>query len=299
MTRNLLCILVIGSLTSGIAIAQNRTPNDGLSAARTTSAPVTITDIDEPLWELNFAGFGRYGPSYPASTDSQTNVVPLPFPIYRGKILRIGDETDKPVRTRIFRRDRVKLDLDFGLNFPVDSDDIDARTGMPDLDLLAEVGPELELQFREPVLGGNAFLAFQARGAISLDGVSPDWRGLIYSVEFKHNRPLWNEKTELLTRLTPELASQDYMDFFYGVDAIYATPNRPAYRAKSGYLGTRLSFVLRHKINAKVQFLTGLSLGFYGGAANDKSPLFTKETTNSVYAGVLWKFWESKRRAYE
>ena len=91
-----------------------------------------------------------------------------PFPIYRGRILRIGDESGKPVRTRIFRRDRIKIDLDFGLNFPVDSDDVDARTGMPDLDLLAEIGPEVEFQFNENMMGGETFLAFQARGAFLL-----------------------------------------------------------------------------------------------------------------------------------
>lgn len=252
-----------------------------------------------PLWELRFAGYGRYGESYPAATDSQTNIVPLPFPIYRGKFLRIGDETEKPVRTRIFRRDRIKIDLDFGLNFPVDSDDVDARTGMPDLDLLAEAGPELELQFNRQVFGGDAFFALQARGAVSLDGLNPDWRGMVFSTEFKHKLPLGTAKTELLTRLTPEFASRDYMGFFYDVDAAYATAGRPAYRAESGYLGTRLSFVLKHEFSDTVEVRTGIRFGLYKGAANDNSPLFTKETTNGIFAAVLWKFWESKRRSQD
>jgi len=274
----------------------------GLAAQENITADLRSEDNtleDKALWELHFAGYSRYGESYPASADSQTNIVPLPFPVYRGKFLRIGDETEKPVRTRIFRRDRIKIDLDFGLNFPVDSDDIDARSGMPDLDLLAEVGPELELQFSEPVLGGDAYLALQARAAASFDGLSPDWRGMVYSIELKHKRPLWNANTELLTRLTPEFASQDYMEFFYGVDPIHATVARPAYHAKSGYLGTRLSFVIKHDLSDTIALRTGLRLGFYKGASNDSSPLFTKETTNGVFAAVLWKFWDSKRRAHD
>lgn len=293
MTLKPLFVLIIAALYGASGYSNAYAQTDDTSA----TLSVVPAPTDQALWELHFAGFSRYGASYPASTESQTNVVPLPFPVYRGTFLRIGDETEKPVRTRIFRRDRIKLDFDFGLNFPVDSDDIDVRAGMPDLDLLLEAGPELELQFKKPVLGGDTYLALQARGAMSFDGVDPDWRGFIYSVELKHKRPIWTPGTELVTRLTPEFASEDYMDFFYGVDAVHAAPGRPAYRAKSGYLGTRLSFVLKHQLSDTVEVLTGLRLGFYQGAANDNSPLYTKETTNGVYAAILWKFWESKRRS--
>ncbi len=286
--KQLLPALLLGGLAATVAGATEEFAADDLRAEK-------LADL--PLWELRFAGFGRYGQSYPASEESQTDIVPLPFPIYRGQFLRIGDDTDKPVRTRLFRRDRVKIDLDFGLNFPVDSDDVDARTGMPDLDLLAEVGPELELQFIRGLMGGETFLALQARGAWSFDGLDPDWRGAVLSVELKHKLPIFTPKTELLTRVTPEFASQDYMDFFYGVDAAYATLARPAYKAESGYLGTRLSLVLKHEFSPTVEFRSGLKFGFYQGAANDNSPLFTDKTTSGFFAAVLWKFWESKRRA--
>jgi outer membrane protein len=254
-------------------------------------------DAEQALWEMRFAGFARYGAAYPASDKSQVNVVPLPFPIYRGRILRIGDDTEKPVRTHIFRRDRIKLDLDFGLNFPVDSNDIDERIGMPDLDLLAEVGPELELQFSRGFWGGDAFLALQARGAVSLDGLDPTWRGMVISAELKHKRPLGSSRTQLLTRLTPEFASNDYMDFFYGVAPEYALPGRPAYQASSGYLGTKLSFVIKHEFSSTFEVRTGLKFGFYSGAQNRASPLFTTDTTSGAYIAFLWKFWESERRA--
>ncbi len=257
----------------------------------------TTTELTEqPLWEVRLAGFGRYGQAYPASEDSQVNIVPLPFPIYRGTILRIGDDTEKPVRTRLFRWDRVKLDLDFGLNFPVNSDEVDARTGMPDLDLLAEAGPELEIESTRQFLGGDVFLALQARGAVSVDGLSPDWRGMVLSAELKHKKRIFSSRSELITRLTPEWASKDYMDFFYGVAPVYATGTRQAYNAGSGYLGTRLSFVLAHNFTKNFEIRTGLRFGFYDGAANRNSPLFTDATTYDAYVAFLWKFWESKQR---
>lgn len=265
--------------------------------SRTEQLPTEEPSTEESLWEVRLAGFGRYGPAYPASDESQVDVIPLPFPIYRGRFLRVGDDTEKPVRTRIFRRDRIKLDLDFGLNFPVDSDDIDERIGMPDLDLLAEAGPELELQFSRGFLGGDAFLALQLRGAVSMDGLDPTWRGMVFSTELKHKRPLRNERTVLLTRLTPEFASNDYMDFFYGVAPEFALAGRPEYRASSGYLGTKLSFVVSHEFSDTFEIRTGLRFGLYSGAENRNSPLFTTDTTSGAYLAFLWKFWESKRRA--
>jgi outer membrane protein len=251
----------------------------------------------QPLWEMNLAAFARYGPAYPASEETQVNIVPLPFPIYRGRFLRIGDDTDKPVTTRIFRRDRVKLDIDFGLNFPVDSDDIDARTNMPDLDLLAEAGPELEFQFVKGPKLGNAYLALQARGAFSFDGIDPTWRGLIFSSELKYVRPVNREKSEFMVRVTPEWAGNQYMDFFYGVAPEYATAERSEYNAKGGYLGTKLAFSVKHKLSEDFELRTGVRFGLYQGARNRNSSLYTAETNTGVYIAFLWKFWESTRMA--
>jgi outer membrane protein len=282
-------------------------PIPGLTAdhATTQEPPAPITEATSKatsakaqpaLWEMALAGYSRYGPAYPASEDYQLDVVPLPFPIYRGKFLRVGDDKDKPVRTRIFRRDRIKLDLDFGLNLPVDSEDIDVREDMPDLDLLLEVGPELEFQFVEN-LPGDFFLALQTRAALSFDGLDTTWRGMVYSTEFKYVLPFNRDKTKVNMRLTPEIASNDYMDFFYGVAPEFATANRPTYKASGGYLGTRLRFTIGHEISKKFEIRTGVRVGFYQGAKNEDSPLFTADNTGEVFFAFLWKFWESKRRA--
>jgi outer membrane protein len=276
-----------------IIVACTITASSAFAASETDDGE----EEQQPLWEMNLAAFARYGPAYPASEESQVNIIPLPFPIYRGRFLRVGDDTDKPVTTRIFRRDRVKLDIDFGLNFPVDSDDIDARTNMPDLDLLAEAGPELEFQFVKGPKLGNAYLALQARGAFSFDGIDPTWRGLIFSSELKYVRPVNREKSEFLVRVTPEWAGNQYMDFFYGVAPEFATAERSEYTAKGGYLGTKLAFSVKHKLSEDFELRTGVRFGFYQGARNRDSSLYTAETNTGVYIAFLWKFWESTRMA--
>jgi len=268
---------------------------DPTAGTQQDSAQTGTAETGPPLWEFGLAAYGRYGPAYPASEDSQLDILPLPYPIYRGKILRMGDDTDKPVRTHLFRRDRVKLDLDFGINFSAKSDDIEARMGMPDLDLLLEMGPELEFQFAPEPFGGKMFLALQARGATSVDGLNPNWRGVVYSTEFKFQRPF--QDSEFILKLTPEWASTGYMDFFYGVAPAYATPERPLYEAGSGYLGTRLSLTFKYAVTEKFDIVGGLRFGFYKGAANADSPLFTQQTTSGVMLALVWKFWASERRA--
>ena len=71
--------------------------------AATSSVSYAATTVrsepqsDEPLWEVALASYGRYGPAYPASDEYQADVIPLPFPIYRGRYLRVGDEREDAV----------------------------------------------------------------------------------------------------------------------------------------------------------------------------------------------------------
>lgn len=249
------------------------------------------------LWEWRLAAFGRYGPAYPASDENQFNLIPLPFPIYRGKFLRLGEDTENPIRGRIFRRDRVKLDLAFDLNFPVDSDDIDEREGLPDLDFLLEIGPELEFEFARPwFFDGKWFLGLQGKPAFSWDALDPSFQGVVFSSELTWRKTLQDTADQLRLRITPSFATGKYMEFFYEVDPEFATPTRAAYEADGGYLGTNVTLTYINEINDDFQFVVGTRLSLHQGAKNEDSPLFTSDTGYAVYAAFTWKFWESKRR---
>lgn len=264
-------------------------------------APTAAASEDpatDALWELNIAAFGRHGPSYPASEDTQTDFIPLPFPVYRGTFFRLGDDTDSPMRGRVFRTDRIKLDIDFDLVFGSDSDDIAARNGMPDLDLLLEVGPELELQFVDRGwLAADAFLALPVRGAFSWDGLDPSFEGLVFAPELKFTRDFGEKNHQLKLRVTPSFASDGYMDYYYEVAPDFATADRPAFASGGGYLGTEIALSLRWPVARRLELWGGIRQGFYGGAKNEDSPLFTDDTTTTVYGAFMYRFWESKRRA--
>ena len=264
------------------------------------AAPVAATEdpVTDALWEMNLAAFGRHGPSYPASEHTQTNFIPLPFPVYRGTFLRIGDDNESPMRGRVFRTDRIKLDIDFDLIFGSDSEDIAARAGMPDLDLLLEVGPELELQFVDQGwFAADAFLTLPLRGALSWDGLDPSFEGLVFAPELKFTRDFGSERQQLKLRISPAFASDGYMDYYYEVTPEFATPERRAFAADGGYLGTEIALSIRWPVARRLELWGGIRQGFYKGARNDDSPLFTADTTTAIYAAFMYRFWESKRRA--
>jgi len=270
-----------------------------LASILATAAPAAETENtdDEPLWEVFLAAFGRQGPAYPASEDNEFNLIPLPLPVYRGKVLRLGEDEDSPIKGRLFRSDRLRLDLAADINFSSDSEDIDARNGMPDLDFLLELGPELQYRVNENGDRYRLLLAPQIKVAMSFDGLSPSTQGMVFSPEIQYVRRLSGPRRHRLKfKLTPSFATRDYMEYFYEVEPRFTAPGRPAYRAHGGYLGTEIGLSWRRQVSEKLDFVVGGAVAFHEGAINDDSPLFRDDTTGSVFAAFMWKLWESERR---
>lgn len=266
-------------------------------ASGPATAAETGTPADRPaLWELRAAVFNRYGPSYPGSDENQLNVVPLPLPIYRGPFLRLFEDNEKPLRGRLFARDTVRLELDLDLQFSSDSDEIDVRAGMPDLDLTLEVGPELQIELARDVLAGTWYATFGARVVTSWDGLDPEYDGLTFSPELKYLSAV-TPRDELKLRVTPKFATDDFMDFYYTVDPTFATADRQAFNADAGYVGTDITGNWSHDFSDRLSFFIGLRYSNYAGATNRDSPLHVDNHGYSVYGAIQYRFWESVRRA--
>ena len=143
----------------------------------------TQTEKTEPLWELGLGAAGLYLPHYPAAAQNQTRFLPFPFLIYRGEIFR-SDEKGY-LRGRIFKSERVELDLSFSGSLPVDSEDNDARSGMEELDWLAEIGPRLQinlLKTGDPSRNAKIDFELPIRGVFSTDfSEAPDYRGIKFA----------------------------------------------------------------------------------------------------------------------
>ena len=63
---------------------------------------------DLPLWEFGVGAFGLTAPAYPGADHRNNRVLPLPYLLYRGEVLR-ADQSG--IGARLFRSDRLEFDV--------------------------------------------------------------------------------------------------------------------------------------------------------------------------------------------
>lgn len=259
--------------------------------------PALADEPSKPLWELAIGGFGMHSPAYPGSDVSTTNFIALPFPIYRGSFLRLGEEIEKPVRGQILQEERLGITLDMDFSFGSDAAETPLRAGMPDLDPIVELGPEIEWRLnRNSDERGDWFAALQLRGAAVFPDLTPEWRGWVASPEIRYVRHFGIEGQRLKLRLTPSFASRRYMDYYYSVAPQFAANDRLAFAADGGYLGTTLGASWHRPVTRDLELRIGARLSYLGGAKNGESPLFEDNFGMTVYVAFLYSFWQSERQ---
>jgi outer membrane scaffolding protein for murein synthesis (MipA/OmpV family) len=249
---------------------------------------------EKPLWELGAGLVLLRLPDYRGSDENRYYLLPFPYIIYRGDILRVDREQ---ISGRIFKTDRLLLDISLYGSVPVDSSRNSARSGMPDLDPTFEIGPSLEIKLLENKqdrykLGVN--LPVSAVFAINSSSVYRE--GLVFSprLNFEKDDLISGTGLNLEISAGPIFATSDYHSYYYSVDPAFATPSRPSYSAGSGYSGSRLTAGL-NKGYKQLIFNAFVSMDFLQGAVYEDSPLV--KTKNSVMCGftVSWIFLKSEK----
>jgi len=250
------------------------------------------------LWGIRLVAFGQNFPAYPSSSDQNLTLLPLPYPVYRGKIFSFGEDLEDIANGQILSTQRFNLSVGLSANFPESSDNLSGRTGMPDLDFLIEAGPELSVALSgQPEDDRELVLALQLRAAVSMKELDANGRGFVFSPELEYLvRDFWDSKSELRFRVSPTWATSDYTDFFYGVDPEYATPDRPSFDAASGYVNTEFLVGLNRKITDRLEFRGSIRLWVNKGSANEASPLYQRDYDHGIRLALFWTAWESKRR---
>jgi outer membrane scaffolding protein for murein synthesis (MipA/OmpV family) len=110
-------------------------------------------------------------------------------------------------------------------------------------------------------------------------------------------RPFAASPTLLNLTLQPSWGSRALQQYFYQVDASQATPTRPAYDARAGYLGTEASLTLTGRQSGSLSWFASVRAMSLHGAANTASPLLRDRSNFSIGAGVMWTPWQSAARA--
>lgn len=254
--------------------------------ARAESGPA------QPLWEIGAFGFATSQQAYPGSDQQVQRTLALPYLIYRGRYFRADGET---AGLRAVKTPRFELDIGVAGSFGSNSDEIDARRGMPDLGTLVEFGPRLKWNLGESAGGGRWRLELPLRGVFDLsDGGAH--RGMAFEPELSFQRRSsggWAYSTSV----SAIVADQRLAGTFYNVRPQYALPDRPAYEARSGLVAWRLSANVSRSLSKDWRVFGFARLDSVAGAANEASPLVQRSNGATVGLGLSYTWLRSSERA--
>lgn len=253
----------------------------------------TANAEEKPLWEAGLGAGALSFPDYRGSDESQVYPVPVPYFIYRGKILKADRDG---VRGELFNKKYVELNVSVGATIPVKSENNAARAGMPDLQPTIELGPSVELHlWRSPDENFKLDVVMPLRAPLTIES-SPQSIGWVFSprVNIDLANVAGHAGLNFGFGAGPIYADRKFHDYFYSVAPGFATADRPAYTAHGGYSGFHVltSFSKRfpkYWIGAYMRY-DSLS-----GAVFEDSPLVRSKGYWAGGFGIAWMIGESKR----
>lgn len=237
---------------------------------------------EQPLWELGFGVGALHLPHYRGSAQSHDWLLPVPYFVYRGDILR-ADRNG--ARALLFADDRFDIDLSLAASAPTRSRDNQARAGMRDLSPTLEIGPNLNLTLARGA-GWKLDARLPLRAVVAL-GANP--AGLGWTASPVINLDLDWQRWNVGLQGGPLAATRRNHAYFYSVGPADATPARPAYDAPGGGAGWRVLASASRRVGDF--WLAGfVRHDSVAGAAFDPSPLVTQQRHVSYGVALSWIF---------
>lgn len=244
----------------------------------------------QSFWEAGIGLSAVHLPDYRGSDEAHGYLLPFPYFVYRGERLRVDRGG---IVARLFDSERVELDASFTGNLSLRSGGNRARAGMPELDPLGEIGPELVVRLVGDRRKRESELSFRlaARAAFALEDGGLSHKGWTASPYLALHLPdAWGSGLDVNASLGLLYGDSRYHDYFYSVAPQFATATRPAYDAPGGYAGiqSQLSFGRRCGSFWFGGFLRMDSLR--GASALEDSPLVRSRSYVAGGFGVAWIF---------
>jgi len=258
-------------------------------------SPVRASGEEKPLWELGVGLAALQIPDYRGSDEYRRYLLPYPYFVYRGDVLRVERER---ISGRIFETDRVLLDISFNGSVPVKSSDNSARQGMPDLDPSFEIGPSLNITLLEDRQDRYKLkLSLPVRAFFSTDFSSVRHEGWVFHprLSFEKADMIPGAGVNVGLSAGPMFADQGYHRYYYTVDPAFATPSRPRYEAGGGYSGSTVTVGLSKTLSPFI-LNAFVSLDYLKGAVFEESPLVKTRYSWMCGFTVSWIFLKSSRR---
>jgi len=250
------------------------------STTNTTKPAPPAVSKTLPKWELGIGGFAVHQAHYPGADQTAITAYPFPYFNYRGEFIR-ADRGG--MRALLVDYKNIKLDFSLSGSLPVSSDDNDTRAGMPDLDPVGEIGPQISIGLYKNATTQLALrLPIRAAISVDFDDIRLRHEGWVFGPNLKltHHRGPYRYSASI----NALIGDSDYHQYFYGVDAAFATPSRPAYHAPGGYGGTTLNLSVQRRWE---KWGGALFTSYHNlNQVNfDNSPLLKRD--HAVYFGIV------------
>lgn len=257
---------------------------------------VVASEKISPLWEVGGGVVLGILPHYPASDQKSLQTLPFPYFVYRGKIFR-SDEKGI-IRGRLYFSNNMEVDLSLAGSLPMKSSNSRARTGMPDLDWTAEVGPRIQFTLARARKYAKIDFEIPIRAVISTDFTKVKYVGLISVPELAYQHENFGGVgAQIKLGIGAIFADADLQGMIYGVKSRFATNNRPVYAAKGGYMGSRIQLSFSRELSKSIRIIGAFRGNFHAGAVNKNSPLFMDKSNLSGGIGIIWTIYKSNKIA--
>jgi outer membrane scaffolding protein for murein synthesis (MipA/OmpV family) len=248
---------------------------------------------EKPLWELGLGIASVTLPAYRGAVESSTDILPLPYVVYRGKYVKADKDG---IRGVLFDSDLLEINLSVAASPPVNSRKVKVRQDMPDLSSSVELGPSMDIKLWQSSDNDTKLKLFvPMRAAFTLES-TPQFIGWQFTprINLDINNPLGLKGWTLGTVAGPIYGSDRQHAYFYSVAPQYSSADRPTYEAKAGYGGIQLLSALWKRFPS---FWVGGFVRYdnISGAVFEDSPLATQRSGFSGGIAVSWILGQSSQ----
>ncbi len=229
-------------------------------------------------------------PAYPASDSERFFVYPYPYWDYESPVLHLHHEH---LRAKWAPDSPLSFGLGANGSPPAAAGSPAARAGMPALLPTFAIGPDVMYALAwhpgglRTALGARVRYRFAVDSSFRITGVGTSASGF---VEWHSPR---GRTWPIVISLGPVFRSRGVNDYFFGVQAPYATAGRPAYGAPGGYAGVRLTGAISTRMGP-IDIAFFARYRNYRGAVFAASPLMKASNTVIVGTAVVWVFLRSR-----
>ena len=260
-----------------------------LAASCWGDAEVAEKTLDTVHMEAGLALVAQGAADYRGSNHYRPYAVPLPYFLYRGRVLKADRDG---VRGDFWSNHRMEFNLSVDGSLNGNSDDNRLRRGMPELESAIEFGPSLNIRLAGDTLQDGWSLRLPVRAVITVSGDGLNHIGNVFSPRIYWRKPemigSWRGSFSAGTMI----ADRSYHAYFYDVPLEYVTEDRPLFRSSGGYSGSFLRFSLYHHWQ-DWRFGVSFRYDYLAGANFMDSPLVQTEHYGSISIGLVRRLWNS------